>query len=125
MCFYALEAKWCGRIISGSGVRHDPSRLSALQALPSPVNGADLQQFVCTVGSMRTSIPGFSAIVQPLTALLEKGFAQAGGRKNSLATRVLLADVGWSSQHDICLATIKTALNQTVELCHADPTKRL
>ena len=105
-----MKAKWCGRIISGSGVRHDPSRLSALQALPSPVNGADLQQFVCAVGWMRMSIPGFSAMVQPLTALLEKVFAQAGDRKKSLATRVLLADVGWSSQHDICLATIKGCL---------------
>ncbi|KAG9404168.1 hypothetical protein AC1031_021948 [Aphanomyces cochlioides] len=32
--FYVMEAKWCGRIISGTGVKHDPARVKALQQLP-------------------------------------------------------------------------------------------
>jgi hypothetical protein len=37
--FYQTAVKWCGRIVSGSGVRHDPARISALQALPAPTTG--------------------------------------------------------------------------------------
>ncbi|KAG3221618.1 hypothetical protein PC129_g7651 [Phytophthora cactorum] len=41
--FYLLEALWCGRIVSGEGVRHDPARLTALTNLPLPSTGQDLQ----------------------------------------------------------------------------------
>ena len=44
--FWEQEAKWCGRIISGTGVKHDPERILALQQLPMPITGADLQQYV-------------------------------------------------------------------------------
>ena len=47
--FYKKEAKWCGRIISSDGVFHDPERIKALQELPAPQTGKDLQQFVCVL----------------------------------------------------------------------------
>ena len=124
--FYVTEARWCGRIISGSGVKHDPARVEALQQLPPPVTGADLQQYVCAINWMRMSIPGYNVLVQTLSAVLEKVFAAAGGKRNKqLAARVKLADVGWDSTHRAALERTKAALSHVVELCHPDPTKRL
>ncbi|EGZ22172.1 hypothetical protein PHYSODRAFT_492726, partial [Phytophthora sojae] len=65
--FYLREAKWCGRVVSKSGVRHDPGRISLLQAL----TGQDLQQFVCALGWMRMSTPGHNKLTQPLVDLME------------------------------------------------------
>ncbi|KAF0711038.1 hypothetical protein As57867_005399, partial [Aphanomyces stellatus] len=124
--FYVTEAKWCGRIISGTGVKHDPARVEALQQLPPPVTGADLQQYVCAINWMRMSIPGYNVLVQPLTELLERVFAASGGKRTKqAAASVLLADVGWSDVHVECLAKTKAVLGNVVELCHPDPLQRI
>ncbi|KAF0701908.1 hypothetical protein AaE_016248 [Aphanomyces astaci] len=124
--FYVTEARWCGRIISGTGVKHDPARVEALQQLPSPVTGADLQQYVCAINWMRMSIPGYNVLVQPLTEMLERVFAAGGGKRTKqAAAAVLLEDVGWSGVHDDCLAKTKAVLGNVVELCHPDPQQRL
>ncbi|KAF0717916.1 Aste57867_2018 [Aphanomyces stellatus] len=124
--FYVNEARWCGRIISGTGVKHDPARVEALQQLPSPVTGADLQQYVCAINWMRMSIPGYNVLVQPLTELLKRVFAASGGKRNKYAAAtILLEDVRWTSVHDDCLAKTKAVLGNVVELCHPDPQQRL
>ena len=79
MHFFVKEAKWCGRVISGTGVRHDSARLLALQHLPTPVTGADLQQYVRALNWVRMSILAYNVLVQPLTALMEMVYAAVGG----------------------------------------------
>lgn len=64
--FYKEEVKWCGRIISASGVKHDPKRIQALCALAEPTNGKELQQFICALNWMRMSIPGYNVLVAPM-----------------------------------------------------------
>ena len=59
-CFYQTEAKWCGKIISKAGVCHAPERIRALQELPRPTKGNELQQFLCAINWMRLSIPGYN-----------------------------------------------------------------
>lgn len=92
--FYVKEAKWCGRIVSHTGVRHDPERIAALQSLPAPTTGQELQQFVCALNWMRASIPGFNKLTSSLTALMESVYEHCGGRKKTQVRRVLLSDVG-------------------------------
>ncbi len=43
---FVREIKWCGKIYSTSGVRHDPQRVESLRALQQPETLADLQQFI-------------------------------------------------------------------------------
>ncbi|OWY93062.1 hypothetical protein PHMEG_00037678 [Phytophthora megakarya] len=57
--FY-LEVLWCGRLISGAGIRHDPNRVQALSTLPLPVTVADLQYFVCAATWLQDSLPDYS-----------------------------------------------------------------
>ncbi|ETV63678.1 hypothetical protein H257_19389, partial [Aphanomyces astaci] len=110
----------------GTGVKHDPARVEALQQLPSPVSGADLQQYMCAINWMRISIPGYNMLVQPLTEMLERVFAAGGGKRTKqAAAAVLLEDIGWSVVHDDCLAKTNAVLGNVMELCHPDPQQRL
>jgi hypothetical protein len=60
---FLLEVKWCGRLINKDGVRLDPSRVE----MPEPVTGQELQQFVCAANWMRSVIPQFTSLIQPLS----------------------------------------------------------
>ncbi|OWZ19920.1 hypothetical protein PHMEG_0005745 [Phytophthora megakarya] len=53
---FEVEVLWCGRLISGAGVRHDPARVSALSTLPLPATVADLQYFICLTNWLRDSL---------------------------------------------------------------------
>ena len=44
---FAEEIKWCGRIISADGIKHDPARLQALAEMNYPDTAGDLMQFLC------------------------------------------------------------------------------
>ncbi|POM78825.1 Hypothetical protein PHPALM_3603 [Phytophthora palmivora] len=111
--FYLREAKWCGRVVSKSGVRHDPERIAALQQLSTPISGQDLQQFICALGWARMAIPDTTNSPSPYKA--------AGGRTRRQVTRVLLTDVGWNEEHVKCLQACKQALVNAVELVHVKP----
>ncbi|KAE9353529.1 hypothetical protein PR003_g3818 [Phytophthora rubi] len=123
--FFMAEALWCGRIVSGEGVRHDPARIQALRELPAPSNGQELQQFICALNWMRMSLPAFNKLVYPLSLFMEKVYAAAGGRKKSLVRRVTLRAVGWSDVELAALQRCKEALEHALTLAHPDPEKRL
>ncbi|POM74948.1 Hypothetical protein PHPALM_8009 [Phytophthora palmivora] len=63
---FELEILWCGRLISGEGVRHDPTRVNALANLPLPVTVADLQYFVCATNWLHDSLPDYARMIAPL-----------------------------------------------------------
>ena len=121
--FYKQEAKWCGRIISREGVFHDPERIKALQDLPAPQTGKDLQQFVCALNWMRQSIPGYNKQVQPLMEFMERVYKSAAGRTKQKVAKVNLVEIGWSELENGCLERCKVMLGDAVTLAHQDPKK--
>ncbi|OWZ02674.1 hypothetical protein PHMEG_00025722 [Phytophthora megakarya] len=88
-CLFQKEIRWCGRVFSGVGIRHDPARIEALQALPLPVTAADLQQFLCAAGWMRVTIMDFARTMGLLHDKLE-AVLQVCGRTKKLAAGVTL-----------------------------------
>jgi hypothetical protein len=68
---FAPSARWCGRFISGAGVRLDTHRVQGLTDMPFPETEADLQQFACALQWMLTATPTFTQIMAPLHSLLE------------------------------------------------------
>ncbi|POM71911.1 Hypothetical protein PHPALM_11460 [Phytophthora palmivora] len=70
--FYLREALWCGRVVSGEGVKHDPARIEALMSLPPPTLGSELQQFNCAPNWMRSSLPAYNNLVHPLVLQMEE-----------------------------------------------------
>jgi Reverse transcriptase (RNA-dependent DNA polymerase) len=82
---FADLVRWCGRLVSGIGVRFDPRRIQGLLQMSAPQTGADLQQFLCALDWMRTAIPSFAELVPPLQKLLELAYQKCGGRHTKTA----------------------------------------
>ena len=57
---FTRSVKFCGRIFTPAGVRHDPVRIEALQAIPQPRTARDLQQFLMAAQWMPRSIPEYN-----------------------------------------------------------------
>jgi hypothetical protein len=122
---YAAVVRWCGRLVSGTGVRFDPRRIQGLLEMAAPETRADLQQFVCAVTWMRTSIPSFVDLISPLQDLLESLYAHAGGRRTkTAAARVPLSKVGWTGTHAKVFEECKDALSAAATLAHPAAHKR-
>lgn len=68
---FATSAKWCGRIISAAGVRQDPAGIVGLTSMDPPSTGGQLQKFLCAMQWLRSAIPQFQTLVQPLHDFLE------------------------------------------------------
>eukprot|EP00644_Phytophthora_capsici_P002636 jgi/Phyca11/105409/e_gw1.11.934.1 len=68
---YQRSVKWCGKIIDGAGVTHDPERIRSLREMPYPQTAADLQQFLCAANWLRESIVGYAVAVKPLQECLD------------------------------------------------------
>ncbi|ETO81713.1 hypothetical protein F444_04041 [Phytophthora nicotianae P1976] len=94
---------WCGRVVSGEGVRYDPARFEALVRLPPPSTGNELQQFICALNWMRSSLPAYNKLVHPLVQLVEEIYKKAGE----------------------CFERCKSTLSKALQLAHPDPAKRL
>ncbi|KAG3203961.1 hypothetical protein PC128_g2327 [Phytophthora cactorum] len=80
---FESEIKWCGRLISGEGVRHDPARVDALTSLPRPTTVAELRYFVCTANWLHDSMPDFARVVAPLQENLQAERGKLGRRSRN------------------------------------------
>jgi hypothetical protein len=85
---YEQRVKWCGKIITGQGVSHDPERIKALTALPYPTNAGELQQFLCAANWMRESVVDFARAAKPLQEKLDLVLANASRRTKRVASGI-------------------------------------
>ncbi|POM61981.1 hypothetical protein PHPALM_28920, partial [Phytophthora palmivora] len=91
---FESEVKWCGRLISGDGIRHDPARVEALTTLPLPSTVAELQYFVCVANWLHESLPDFARVVAPLQDKLQSERNKLGRRsRNALNVALQWAGV--------------------------------
>jgi hypothetical protein len=116
--FFQTEVVWCGKVISEQGISHCPKRIEGLTQLQPPKTAAELQQFLCAMNWMRSSIPEYNHLVAPLTQLLEQCMKTTKTRKKSQLARVQLADHGWDQDHEGQLVKCKEALVAMVPLAH-------
>jgi hypothetical protein len=85
---YEREVKWCGKLISGAGVRHDPERVRTLQALPQPKTAGELQQFLCASNWMRDSLVDYARTVRPLQECLDAAMTTATKKTKRVASGI-------------------------------------
>ncbi|EGZ10633.1 hypothetical protein PHYSODRAFT_403246, partial [Phytophthora sojae] len=85
----------------------------------------ELQQFVCALNWMRTSLPSFKKLVDPLVKMMEAVYERTGGRKKTQMRAVKLADVGWGEAEVACPERCKLALKNALQLAHPEPAKLL
>jgi hypothetical protein len=67
---------------------------------------------------MRSSIPRYNKLIDPLRQLLDIAAKSAGSSKKTALTRVALSKVVWSADHSACFEGVKRALINLVTLSH-------
>lgn len=74
---------------------------------------------------MRSSIPSFNQLVNPLHDLLEDIYKIAKKRTKASVKKINIADVGWKEEHMNCWESCKKQLQNLVTLAHPDDTKEI
>ena len=66
------EVSFLGHVVLASGIRVDPSKISAILDWKPPKNVSEVRSFLGLIGYYRRFVKGFSMIATPLTKLLQK-----------------------------------------------------
>jgi hypothetical protein len=70
--FAMQEGKLLGHIVSAEGVRIDPNRVEAIQALSIPRSKKEVQSFLGKINFLRRFVPNFAEEVKLITTMLKK-----------------------------------------------------
>jgi hypothetical protein len=81
------SVKFCGKIFSADGIAQDPERVKSLSTMPPPTTAGELQQYLCALNWMRSSIPDFARLSKSLRQVLEKA-AKGTSRKSQVLKRI-------------------------------------
>lgn len=122
---YKRSVTWCGRELSADGIRFSPRNISGLEEMHAPTTAAQLLQFTSALQWLRTSIPNFSVLIQPLLAALERAYEKIGKRTKRALQRVELCQIGWSEIELEAFEKCKAALHNRVRLSHRDHKQKL
>ena len=71
--FWLSEVVFLGHVVSGEGVKPDPSKIKAIMEWEPPKNVTEVRSFLGLAGYYRRFVKGFSILASPLTKLLRKG----------------------------------------------------
>ncbi len=67
---------------------------------------------------MRSSIPNYSSIVEPLHTLMEDAYSKAGGKRTKRSIRNLSITADWGATHDVAFTAIIKQLAAAVKLSY-------
>jgi transposase InsO family protein len=123
---YLRRVTWCGRTISSDGVGFDPEYIQGVLNLDVPKTVGDLQQYVCSLNWIRSSIPHYNKEVEPLSECLREIVGKVGSnKKRILSNRKLSLFQEWDDKVMSCYLRTKELLKSTIISTHYDPTLRL
>ena len=121
--FAQTEVEFCGFLVSKTGIRTHPEKITLIQHWPSPKDVSDLKSFLGLCGFYQRFIPRYAAIIACLTSLYKKTSqwkwtsveeAAFSKIKNELATAVALMYPDFSKQFIIHLDASNLALGATL-----------
>lgn len=87
--FYQSEIDLLGYVISAQGIKAQPSKTSAIKALPPPTDVSSLRRFLGCASYYRQLVPGFAYHGEPLFALTRKGAKWEWGETQQTAFDML------------------------------------
>ena len=104
--FNKREIEFLGYIISGDGVRIDPTKTKAITEMPPPSDIHELRRFMGMVNFLGRHLPNLSAVMRPLSQLLEKDSAWY-----------------WGPAQEDAMQKIKEMISTAPTLAFYDPSK--
>ena len=119
--FFSKRVQFCGRIITPEGIQYHPRHFDSLVSMKKPTMARELQQLLCATNWMRSSIPNYSKVIEPLHTLMENAYAKSGGKRTKRAIRNLSITNEWGATHDEAFTTIIKQLAAAVKLSHPKP----
>ena len=115
---FLKEAKFCGKIFTPDGVKHDMDRIKALVAIPQPRTARDLQQFLMAAQWMSRSIPEYNTLMHSLQEIFEVSMKEQQKRTKTAARAVVLVKYGWTPKHAFAFEKVKLAIANCVQLSY-------
>jgi hypothetical protein len=119
---FTPEVKFCGRIFSEDGVRHDLQKIKALVDLPRPKTARELQQFIFGSQWMSRHVPGYAGRVYPLNTLYEQLMSKMPKRTRGFAAKVTVGDK-WTQEHMASFHDVKQGIARATRLAYPDAGK--
>ena len=116
----AKEFKWCGKLYSGTAVRHDPEGVRGLVEMRRPETVGELMKFLQATNWMRLSLPHMAEIVAPLRALIEHRL-KGSSRTKIVASWRALMDGDWTPERVEARDNSREMLMNAVELSFRRP----
>jgi hypothetical protein len=104
--FSMQEGKLLGNIVSAEGVRIDPDRVEAIQALSLPRSKKEVQAFLGRINFLRRFVSNFAELVKHITTMLKKGH-----------------EIKWTAEPRKSFDQIKKALTEAPVLINPDYSK--
>ena len=104
--FRVSEVHYVGHVLSSDGIKPDPQKVEAINAMPTPANREDLQRFLGVVTYLSKFIPNMSQESAPLRQLLQKD-----------------AEWSWAKAEDNAFTGLKTAISSAPVLKFFDSKK--
>ena len=117
------KVQFCGRIIDAKGIRFNPRQYEALTSMAAPTTVGALMELVHGANWMRTAIPTFNNLIQPLQDLLEGMYKKFGTRKKSRIANRPISE--WEDKHQDAFQSLIRAITNQVTLSTQDSSKRL
>ncbi|KAF4133186.1 RNase H-like domain found in reverse transcriptase [Phytophthora infestans] len=118
---FELAIKWCGKLVSSDGIRHDPACVDALVELPLPATVADLQGFVFATNWLHDPLPDYARTVAPLHDKLEAEKKRIG-RRNRNALQVATS---WDSDEKAAYENVLSLVRDSALIAHHNPDAEL
>lgn len=118
---FNTTVRWCGKVFDGEGIRHDPSRLKAIQALPAPRTAADLMHFICATNWLRDSIVDYARVIAPLQDKLTKLLPPSKKTKRYAAS----IQLDWNPEDQLQFETVLQHVAASSKLWFPDDTATL
>ena len=112
---YAREVKWCGKLYSGTSVRHGPERIGRLVERRRPETVGEMMQFLKAANWMRLYLPNMAEVVSPLRKLLERKL-KGPTRTKRVASRKVISEEDWSKEVQAEWQSSRELLDDAVQL---------
>ncbi len=104
--FKVKEVKFMGNIVTTTGMRADPEKITAITEMTPPKDKAALQRFIGMINYLSPYCENLSTVIQPLRALVREGMS-----------------FDWSSTHQTAFDKAKNLITCAPTLLYYDPSK--